>query len=290
MPDPAGAVDPSWGSGVATDDERSLAAALSALEAEQRLADAERYGDDADWDLAAWDLEASTDDSLVEGLGTRAVHAADLLLLASVDPARLSENVLRLEYVAAARRVEAYTASLRFAAEVALVGSRPSGNLMAETAAEHEVAVASTISRYAAGRELENARALCSTFAAFGAALAAGEVSEQHCAVLVERTRFVHDEAALAEIERRALPRARRMPPGRFAREVLALVARFDPDAEARVKRARATRDVYVRPGEDGMAFLGFTHDAPTVQAVYDAIAADGRGLGAGARGRRRSA
>ena len=258
------------------DTERAEAERLLALDFQER-----DLGDDTGTEPAWW---CASDDDLVRDLTSRPPRPADLLLLASVDPVQLGSQGARLDYVAALRRVEACAASLRLVAEVALVGPAPCGDSVAEIAAEQEVALACTISSYAAGRELEVARSMATTFRTFGAALAAGEVSERHCAVLVDRTRFVTDERALAEIARRALPVARRMHVGLFRRELTALIARHDPDAPGRHQQARAARDVYLRPGEDGMAFLGFTHEAPVVQAVYDAIASEGEALRASRR------
>ncbi|MBI1376542.1 MAG: DUF222 domain-containing protein, partial [Frankiales bacterium] len=57
------------------------------------------------------------------------------------------------------------------------------------------------------------------------------------------------------------------------------LIARHDPDATVRAHKAAATRDVYRQPIGDGMAFLGVTHQAPVIDAVFDAIQAAGKAL-----------
>ncbi|MBI1378961.1 MAG: DUF222 domain-containing protein, partial [Frankiales bacterium] len=57
------------------------------------------------------------------------------------------------------------------------------------------------------------------------------------------------------------------------------LIARHDPDATVRAHKAAATRDVYRQPIGDGMAFLGVTHQAPVIDAVFDAIEAAGKAL-----------
>ncbi|MBI1378074.1 MAG: hypothetical protein GC157_11425, partial [Frankiales bacterium] len=46
-----------------------------------------------------------------------------------------------------------------------------------------------------------------------------------------------------------------------------------------RAHKAVATRDVYRQPIGDGMAFLGVTHQAPVIDAVFDAIEAAGKAL-----------
>ena len=61
----------------------------------------------------------------------------------------------------------------------------------------------------------------------------------------MEKTRPVTDPVALAAIGRVLLPKARRLAPGPFAREVATAIARFDPDAAARLHaRARAALGV----------------------------------------------
>jgi len=145
---------------------------------------------------------------------------------------------VRVDYLRALDRIAARVASMRHAAVVALVGERSSEAYLPEVALEHEISVARRTSRYAAGKAIEVARALATTFPGFAAALRAGEITDGHCSILVEKTRVVADEAVLAEIERRVLPKARRLTAGEFAGEVAKVIARLDRDAAARLKRA----------------------------------------------------
>jgi hypothetical protein len=176
-------------------------------------------------------------------------------------------------------RITARVASLRHDVVVAMVGERSSEAYLPEVHLEHEISVARRTSRYSAGKAIEVARALATSFPGFAAALRAGQLSEAHCSVLVEKTRVVADDTVLAEIERRVLPTATRTTPGEFARVVAQAIARLDRDAAARVKRARATRRVWSRQLEDGMGYLGLTHDWSTIQAIADAVSTDGRCL-----------
>jgi 5-methylcytosine-specific restriction endonuclease McrA len=89
----------------------------------------------------------------------------------------------------------------------------------------------------------------------------------------------VPDPFHLAEIERRALPKAARLTPSELGRELTAIIAAVDPDAAARARRARETRRVWTRPLDDGLAFLGLVHDASTIQAMKDAVTVDALGL-----------
>jgi hypothetical protein len=198
--------------------------------------------------------------------------AADLVLLESVVVGDLVETHELLAYLKRCDRVASRVAALRAEAVVALAGPDPTGQYLTEVHLEHELAVAARTSTYAAGRAVENGRALATTFPAFAVALHEGEISAGHVAVLVERTREVVDTVALADIERVGVRKARRMTVGEFAREVTALVARFDPDAANRVARARASRSVRVRPLDDGLGFLGLVHDWSTVSAIHQQL------------------
>ena len=112
---------------------------------------------------APWDEAVVSDDELVASLG-RSVHEADLMLLASIDPRDLSENLVRVDHLRALDRVAARVASMRHAAVVAMVGPTSSEAYLPEVALEHEISVARRTSRYAAGKAIEAARALATTF------------------------------------------------------------------------------------------------------------------------------
>jgi hypothetical protein len=167
--------------------------------------------EESEWDDAAAGLPATSDDNVVERLMGPA-GGADLMLLESIDPRSLDEPA-KVRYVQACDRVSASVAAHRAAAVVALAGTTSSRAYLPEVHLEHEIAVARRTSRYSAGKAIETARALATTFPGFAAALRAGEVSEAHCAILVERTRVVTDPETLARIESRVLPKARRMTP-----------------------------------------------------------------------------
>ncbi len=206
------------------------------------------------------------------------VSPLDLVVLAA--PASADESsahkVARLQGL---DRVAALVASVRHDVLVDLAGEDSSEQLLAEMHVEHEVAVARRTSRYSAGRSIENPRALATVFVGFADALRAEEVSEAHVSMLVERTRVVSDPAALVEIGRRALPKARRMTPGELGKELAAIIADVDPDAAARTRRARESRRVWTRPLDDGMSFLGLVHDASTIDAIKAGITADAQGM-----------
>jgi hypothetical protein len=217
--------------------------------------------------------------SLLAGEGSGAT-SFDLGVLEAVDPAALSEPMDKLAVLKGLDKVEGLVGALRIRALTALGGTAPSGSLVDQMHLEHEIAVARRTSDYSAGRALDLARTITATFPEFLAALGAGRVSWSHLAVLVERTRFVQDPTALAEIGTRALVRALTRTPGQFATEVEKLVARFDPDAAERHRRAKKKdRKVWVKQLADGMGMLGYIDEWAVVNAVFETINADGKAM-----------
>ena len=215
--------------------------------------------------------------SLLAGGGVGA-DGFDLCVLQDLDPDSLPEPMDKLTVLTALDKVEGLVASLRIRALTALGGIAPGGALVNEVHLEHEIAVARRTSDYSAGRALDLARTITATFPEFLAALGEGRVSWSHLAVLVERTRFVEDPTALGEIGARALVRALTRTPGQFATEVEKLVARFDPDAAERHRRARKKdRRVWVKQLADGMGMLGYIDEWAVVNAVYETLTADAK-------------
>ena len=196
-------------------------------------------------------------------------------LVGTVDVATLSSPSEKLAYLAALDRVAAQVAALTHDVVADLAGAESSPVYLDEVHVEHEIALARRSSRYASGKAIETARALTTTFPAFRRALHGGEVSASHCAVLVERTREVVDPDTLARIQRLALPKATRLTPGEFGREVRALVVRLDRDSVARHARAHGSRRVWTRDLDHGMSYLGLIHDSTIIAAVRDAITTD---------------
>ncbi|MBI1377121.1 MAG: DUF222 domain-containing protein, partial [Frankiales bacterium] len=214
----------------------------------------------------------------------RPVQATDALLLNRIDVEAITEPAELIDFIAVTARLEARLASMRLAAEAAFAAkacpdSTSAHATYADAAAEQEVAYATHNSVYAASKEIDRARALKEIFPSFRAALAAGEITERHCAVLVDQTRFLTDPEVLATIEAAALEKARTLTPSELRKHLDKLIARHDPDATVRAHKAVATRDVYRQPIGDGMAFLGVTHQAPVIDAVFDAIEAAGKAL-----------
>ncbi len=215
--------------------------------------------------------------SLLAGEGSGAT-SFDLGVLEAVDPAALSEPMDKLAVLKGLDKIEGLVGSLRIRALTSLAGTKPGEALVDELHLEHEIAVARRTSDYSAGKALDLARTITATFPEFLVALGAGRVSWSHLAVLVERTRFVENPTALTEIGTRALVRALTRTPGQFAQEVEKLVARFDPDAAARHRKAKKKdRKVWVKQLADGMGMLGYIDEWAVVNAVYETLAADAK-------------
>jgi len=121
-----------------SDDDVALVAELAELDRADREAG---LLDDLDTaGPAPWDEAVVSDDELVASLG-RGMHEADLMLLASIDPRDLSENLVRVDYLRALDRISARVASMRHAAVVAMVGPTSSEAYLPEVALEHEISV-----------------------------------------------------------------------------------------------------------------------------------------------------
>ena len=219
-----------------------------------------------------------TADERVLGLPEQ-VSASDLIVLDEVDPATLSDPLAVLAYIARTDAVTSLVAAKRLDAVVALVGVVPKLSHLKNVHLEQELALARRTSMTSAGLEIERARALRQMFGGFAAALAAGQISPSHVAILVEKCRVVADPDILAAIETLVLPKARRLPPGKFAAQVSRAIATLDPDAASRRKEARKTRDVWFRPADDGMGLLTIYGPVEIVRAAFDRITVDGRAL-----------
>ncbi|WP_336648767.1 HNH endonuclease signature motif containing protein [Microbacterium sp. MMO-10] len=145
-----------------------------------------------------------------------------------------------------------------------------------------EVAAALHISRAAASRALATGWSLGDRFPQTRAALATGEISLRHAAVIVAGAAALDlaDRDAHARYEGLVVPYAAAETAPRteaFARSAAASVA---PETVVeRHRRARADRQVRVTDAEDGMAWLEILLPSPLAHAAYDRVSAIGRQL-----------
>ena len=136
----------------------------------------------------------------------------------------------------------------------------------------HEVAAALALAPATAQARVEVARALAGPLAATAAALARGELTLLHAAVLVQETTEL-TPAVLARVEAAVLPAAHRQPPGRFRRTVVRAVAAADPvGVEVAHAAAVAHRGVRFYAEPDGMAEARLA--AEEAELVYTALTA----------------
>jgi hypothetical protein len=235
-------------------------------------------------DVAAFDAESTAVDHADDPQAaltslSGSPSAEDLIVLEEIDPADLPDSWSRVEYLQRIERLEGFVAALKARAIVALAGEHPSTSSTDEQHVIVELALARRVGPGAATTSLEVARALTTTFPDFATALAAGQISEWHCRELVTATRTVQDPAVLARIGARVLPKARRLTPREFAREVAKAIAVLDRDLPARITAAREDRRVWTRELPDGMGFLGLIHDWPNIAAIHATLTTDGRTL-----------
>jgi hypothetical protein len=170
-----------------------------------------------------------------------------------------------------------------------------------EDAVREEVAASMRWSPSTAQARIDQARLLAGPLGNLRDALASGEISPRHVAVIVEAAsrlpgaidRFrrgpdgcpdaralaaeAEFAAACGELQRRVLPTARRSTVARTRQATRRAVLAIDADGQHRRHlQARCTRDVYVADGLDGLSTLVArlaTEDAHAVMALVGAVA-----------------
>ncbi|MFT4282708.1 DUF222 domain-containing protein, partial [Microbacterium sp.] len=121
-------------------------------------------------------------------------------------------------------------------------------------------------------RRMSDAVVVAGAFGATLAALAAGEISRAHLAVIVEAGLALADDSR-GRYEAAVLEVARRETPGRTKPSAQLLAARLHPiPIDARHAVAAATRDVHVRDLPDGMAELIATLPAYLAHGIRDRL------------------
>lgn len=121
-------------------------------------------------------------------------------------------------------------------------------------------------------RRMSDAVVVAGAFGATLAALAAGEISRAHLAVIVEAGLALADDSR-GRYEAAVLEVARRETPGRTKPSAQLLAARLHPiPIDARHAAAAATRDVHVRDLPDGMAELIATLPAYLAHGIRDRL------------------
>ncbi len=148
-----------------------------------------------------------------------------------------------------------------------------------------ELACALRLPASVAQARIDTARLLSGPLAATGEALAVGDVTERHVAVVVEAAgrlpgRWMRDNteraaftAACAELQRRVLPTACRGTVAQTRAQARRVLLAIDAAGEARRRReARCTRDVYVADELDGISTLIARLSTETAHAILTQI------------------
>ncbi len=110
-------------------------------------------------------------------------------------------------------------------------------------------------------------------------ALATGQISHPHAAVIAKESWFLPDEC-LPAFEQAAIPEAQTKILPRFRDRVKVIRERIHPvPLEVRHQRALKERNVWVDNGPDGMATLTYTDSAEKVIPIYNRIDKTARAL-----------
>ena len=122
---------------------------------------------------------------------------------------------------------------------------------------------------------LSTAAIVVSAFPATLSSLHRGEIDRVHADVIVDAGLAIDDPAARAAYEQAALEVARRETPGRLRPAVKTLAARLHPiEPVERHRTAAASRGVWVRDLDDGMAELVAHLAAPLAHGIHDRLTA----------------
>lgn len=197
--------------------------------------------------------------------------ASVIELLAGLDPGDLDETG-RLLLLRALERQSRWLAALQQRAMAAVAGPDPGPD--GEDWLCNEVAAALALAPATAQARVGVARALAGPLVATAAALARGELTMLHAAVLAEETARLAPVVA-TQVETAVLAAAGRQPPGRFRRTVVRAVAAADPiSVEVAHASAVADRGVRFYSEPDGMAVLEARLAAEGAELVFTALTA----------------
>lgn len=137
-----------------------------------------------------------------------------------------------------------------------------------------ELAAATRITEYAAGRLLMHAEALVSRYPSVLDSLWGGRITEKHAEIYVDLVDEVPPELR-GQVCDRALVLAETQPVGSFRRALRDLISRVSARTlDQRYQTAITRRRVWVERGADGMDQFGLFHPGVEVQAIDGRITA----------------
>lgn len=181
---------------------------------------------------------------------------------------------------AEARRVRALARAGHLAFS-AMAGQRASSKAaeMALREVASEIAAAEHLSDRSVQAQIGRAVELVDDYPATLAAWEAGAISRAHVGAIVDAGRPVPAEKR-GEFDVLAVATAEGLSPGRLRTRLASLAERLQPTTISERHRAgRATRNVRVVPGENGMSDLIATLPAVLAQGIYDRLTQQSRAL-----------
>ena len=202
--------------------------------------------------------------------------------LVGIDPSSLTPAA-RVDYLAALERQTSWLQALMQRAVVAVAGSQPSENdgsgifFGVDDAQREDISTALRLSPNTAQMRIDVARTLVNFLPNTCSALATGEISPAHAAVIAKETaaaiRDGLSEASIFTIEERAIAHAEFHTPAQVANHVRTALARVSPEIfEDVVERARDSRRVSCYRESDGMSTIVAILPAQDAQMVMNAL------------------
>ncbi|HVU73847.1 MAG TPA: DUF222 domain-containing protein [Mycobacteriales bacterium] len=255
----------------------ALDAAQAAWAADEPHVDAVRLAPDGDEITTVEDERAPTvREQLADAAG--ADFARRMAILEQIDPRELdgweSEEHARL-WATVAAHVAYQQIGARLAVDARCRSPKQGGASFAGTS----LAVAEKVSPGTADIRLADARQVIDRLPDLVALLGAGEISEAHLRRVLEATRTLSRDDCLT-VQARLATKAPHLAPGQLGRVARRAAAAIDPDDFTKQHTsAREHRCAYVRPGEDGMAFLGINGPATQIALAHLSLEQAARAL-----------
>jgi hypothetical protein len=207
---------------------------------------------------------------------------ATLADLVAIDPISLTAAA-RIDYLAALERQTSWLQALMQRAVVAVAGTAPSENdgsgifFGVDDSEREDISTALRLSPNTAQMRIDIARTLVNFLPNTCSALATGDISPAHAAVIAKETaaaiRDGLSEASIFSIEERAIAHAEFHTPAQVATHLRTALAKISPEIfEDVVERARDTRRVSCYRESDGMSTIVAILPAEDAQIVMNAL------------------
>lgn len=207
---------------------------------------------------------------------------ATLTDLVAIDPTSLDPSA-RIDYLSALERQTSWLQALMQRAVVAVAGAQAKENdgsgvfFGVDDAEREDISTALRLSPNTAQIRIDIARTLVNFLPNTCSALATGEISPAHAAVIAKETaaaiRDGLSQSSIFSIEERAIAHAEFHTPAQVATHVRTALAKISPEIfEDVVERARDTRRVSCYRESDGMSTIVAILPAQDAQIVMNAL------------------